>query len=240
MYATLKAYPKLPTDGIGPVEYLPTKEEVKAPEKAKTLFNIDDLTDEQIIQMHSEKGLTLAHYKPTDHFEEESQLSDNQVVQEEVENEEVLHQSEEVVIHIETDQEYLERVAEIEGEPEIEVVEATENTFEYEVETVHYTDPAGNTFEAPVVSENFMDDFTEEEIAEVEFAKEAYEESIKLSNNDQVTDANIIALLEKEVSNIFGYDMTINVFVNGSEYNIVTNDGQEVTVPISYVNSLIS
>jgi hypothetical protein len=107
-------------------------------------------------------------------------------------------------------------------------------------ETVHYTDPAGNTFEAPVVSENFMDDFTEEEIAEVEFAKEAYEESIKLSNNDQVTDANIIALLEKEVSNIFGYDMTINVFVNGSEYNIVTNDGQEVTVPISYVNSLIS
>ena len=107
-------------------------------------------------------------------------------------------------------------------------------------ETVHYTDPAGNTFEAPVVSENFMDDFTKEEIAEVEFAKEAYEESIKLSNNDQVTDANIIALLEKEVSNIFGYDMTINVFVNGSEYNIVTNDGQEVTVPISYVNSLIS
>ena len=72
-------------------------------------------------------------------------------VQEEVENEEVLHQSEEVVIHIETDQEYLERVAEIEGEPEIEVVEATENTFEYEVETIHYTDPAGNTFEAPVV-----------------------------------------------------------------------------------------
>ena len=189
----------------------------------ETIPHIDDLTDEQIIQMHSEKGLTLAHYKPTDHFEEESQLSDNQVVQEEVENEEVLHQSEEVVIHIETDQEYLERVAEIEGEPEIEVVEATENTFE-----------------APVVSENFMDDFTEEEIAEVEFAKEAYEESIKLSNNDQVTDANIIALLEKEVSNIFGYDMTINVFVNGSEYNIVTNDGQEVTVPISYVNSLIS
>jgi len=73
------------------------------------------------------------------------------LVQEEVENEEVLHQSEEVVIHIETDQEYLERVAEIEGEPEIEVVEATENTFEYEVETIHYTDPAGNTFEAPVV-----------------------------------------------------------------------------------------
>jgi len=72
-------------------------------------------------------------------------------VQEEVENKEVLHQSEEVVIHIETDQEYLERVAEIEGEPEIEVVEATENTFEYEVETIHYTDPAGNTFEAPVV-----------------------------------------------------------------------------------------
>jgi hypothetical protein len=46
---------------------------------------------------------------------------------------------EEIVIHIETDQEYLERVAEIEGEPEI----------------VHYTDPAGNTFEAPIVGTDF-------------------------------------------------------------------------------------
>lgn len=34
---------------------------------------------------------------------------------------------------------------------QVEVVEPTEDTFGYEVETIHYTDPAGNTFEAPVV-----------------------------------------------------------------------------------------
>ena len=46
---------------------------------------------------------------------------------------------EDIVIHVESDQEYLERVADIEGEPEI----------------ILYTDPVGNTFEAPIVIESF-------------------------------------------------------------------------------------
>jgi hypothetical protein len=57
---------------------------------------------------------------------------------------------EDIVIHIESDQEYAERVAEIEGEPEPDVVE--------------YTDPVGNTFEAPVVIDDFI---TEEEVVPV-------------------------------------------------------------------------
>ena len=43
-----------------------------------------------------------------------------------------------IVIHVESDEEYVERVAAIEGELE---------TFPFEVEEIHYTDPAGNTFE---------------------------------------------------------------------------------------------
>lgn len=57
----------------------------------------------------------------------------------------------EIQIHIESDEEYAKRVAEIEGEPE---EPEAENEFAVEDnvdDIVVYTDPAGNTFEAPVV-----------------------------------------------------------------------------------------
>ena len=91
---------------------------------SETIPHIDDLTDEQIIQMHSGKGLTLAHYKPTDRFEEESQLSDNQVVQED---------------EIWTTDEEPQKIATILDE------------------VVSYEDPAGNTFEAPIVNIDIVD-----------------------------------------------------------------------------------
>jgi len=50
-------------------------------------------------------------------------------------------------IHVESDSEYFERVATIEGEPE-ELIND---------EIVMYTDPAGNTFEVPVVIESFTE-----------------------------------------------------------------------------------
>lgn len=59
-------------------------------------------------------------------------------------------EAQEVEIHVESDQEYLERVAEIEGEPEPDVVQ--------------YTDPAGNTFEAL----DFHNAVTAEEVIEEE------------------------------------------------------------------------
>jgi hypothetical protein len=59
----------------------------------------------------------------------EAELSDNQVVQEEVEIEPVVHQSEEIILS---------------------AIEAEEVPLELD-EIVQYTDPAGNTFEAPIV-----------------------------------------------------------------------------------------
>jgi hypothetical protein len=59
-------------------------------------------------------------------------------------------EAQEIEIHVESDQEYLERVAEIEGELEPDVVE--------------YTDPAGNTFEAPVVIDDFITDEEEDAV----------------------------------------------------------------------------
>jgi hypothetical protein len=54
-------------------------------------------------------------------------------------------------IHIESDSEYAERVAQIEGEPEPLVND----------EIVIYTDKDGNTFEVPVVIESFLDQVDE-------------------------------------------------------------------------------
>jgi hypothetical protein len=108
--------------------------------------------------MHSGKGLTLAHYKPTDRFEEESQLSDNQVVQEEVENEEVLHQSEEVVEDVIEDTEIPFDIDEDDDAvlgsllvPISPIEYKAENPIVDTDDLVKYTDPAGNTFEAPIV-----------------------------------------------------------------------------------------
>jgi len=210
-------------DSVLQAQYPVTTPEEYPLRPGETIPHIDDLTDEQIIQMHSEKGLTLAHYKPTDRFEEESQLSDNQVVQDEVENEEVLHQSEEVVedviedteipfdidedddamlsallVPIETPsisaevivmdlgdpestpeplQDYIERTT-VEDVDHIIVENEIWTTDEEPQkiatildETVHYTDPAGNTFEAPVVIDDLAtEENLEEEIRETEVA----------------------------------------------------------------------
>ena len=82
-----------------------------------------------------------------------------------------------------------------------------------------------------------VEDTNEEEIAEVEEAKEIYETETK---SDQITDIRIIAALQTEVNNIFGYSLGIEVYKADDYYSIITSDGQEVTVPISYVESLLS
>ena len=122
-------------------------------------------------------------------------------------------------------------------------------------ELLEYTDPLGVTFEAPVVEEKehvsldqvvrwlnedqpatIEEEFTKEEIEEVEEARALYE------NNEEsltVSDPKVISVLQNEVNNIFGYDVEIEIYEDGENYNIVTNDGQEVVVPIDYVNNLI-
>lgn len=78
-----------------------------------------------------------------------SQLAD--IEAEEMKEDEIYKAAEEddlpFPIHIESDSEYAERVAQIEGEPE-ELIND---------EIVIYTDPAGNTFEVPVVIESFTE-----------------------------------------------------------------------------------
>jgi hypothetical protein len=84
-------------------------------------------------------------------------------------------ETENIEIHVESDQEYLERVVEIEGEPEIIDLDEEEDkdweklkvagiitpcaahdveTEKEETELVQYTDPAGNTFELPMIKES--------------------------------------------------------------------------------------
>ena len=153
------------------------------------------------------------------------------------------------------------KVPEVEVDPaQINLLDAIQEAEEelfpiVEEELVRYTDPLGVTFEAPVVEEKehvsldqvvrwlnedeptaIEDIFTEEEIEEVEEARALYE-------NDEesltVSDPKVISILQNEVNNIFGYDVEIEVFEDGENYNIVTNDGQEVVVPVDYVNNLI-
>ena len=71
------------------------------------------------------------------------------------------------IAHVETDEEYHKRVATIEGEPEVEVLkledvlpQARIDTYVdqgfIETELVQYTDPAGDTFELPMIKESEM------------------------------------------------------------------------------------
>jgi hypothetical protein len=111
----------------------------------------------QIAEITGDESLLAAQYPVTE--EEAFQLSDNQVVQEEVEIEPVLHHSEEMILEIE---EVEETPFDLDAEDDA-VLDALLVPIEMEIspenstsifpqdETVIYTDPAGNTFEAPVV-----------------------------------------------------------------------------------------
>lgn len=121
----------------------------------------------------------------------------------------------------------LDAIAEVEAEHVIQ---------EEVTETVDYSEAIDEQVVEEMSSE-IEDNFTEEEIAEVEEAKEIYETETK---SDQITDIRIIAALQTEVNNIFGYSLGIEVYKADDSYSIITSDGQEVTVPISYVESLLS
>lgn len=75
-----------------------------------------------------------------------------------------------IEIHIETDEEYAERVAEIEGEPEPVLEDSI----------LQYTDIAGNTFEAPVVEPCVAHEFepTPEEIEVFEASEESIPDEV--------------------------------------------------------------
>jgi hypothetical protein len=104
----------------------------------------------------------------------EPQVSDNQVVQEEVENEEVLHQYEEevedVVEDIEVpfdidadDDAVLGSILTPIQKPELELTADNDllPAGLLDEAIVKYTDPAGNTFEAPIVDKTFTEELSE-------------------------------------------------------------------------------
>lgn len=76
-------------------------------------------------------------------------------------------------------------------------------------EVIFYEDPAGNTFEVPVVEETLDD-----------------------------VPGDVKSYLREELTNIFGYEVDFEVTQEEDYYNIITNDGQEVTVPVEYINKL--
>lgn len=180
---------------------------------------------------------------------------------------------EEIVIHIETDQEYLERVAEIElNNPIITedfTVMSTDGTeFKFDMnpdgtvkslsftdepidEVVHYTDPAGNTFEAPVVESKAPQEFIdalvnapEMEASEVDMSKvtwvdapetvkevEVAPERVKFAiDNTEVASLEPTpeehALLEAEdkVVDDFGFDFDLSSSSDDEEDNDADHD----------------
>jgi hypothetical protein len=89
---------------------------------------------------------------PIDEVLEKMQESDNQVVQEEVICADDLHQSDEIILE--------ETEAVEDSFVEDDAIEVTEEEVPWvNDEVVHYTDPAGNTFEAPVIPDPEDDAF---------------------------------------------------------------------------------
>ena len=84
----------------------------------------------------------------------EAELSDNQVVQEEVEIDTVLHQSDEII------------------EDVTEAEEVLLEAIDFHNAAIEYTDPIGNTFEAPVV----IDDFAIEDNFDLNFTSNSEED----------------------------------------------------------------
>ena len=126
---------------------------------------------------------------PIEEVLEKMQESDNQVVQEEVETEVVLHQSEEIIEdtneaeeNILTEDELAHELYGVDNDIEVSIPAPESDEFvpmaepedyvtveEYTAaidQVVTYLDPAGNTFEAPVVT----DDFAEEDNFDLDFS----------------------------------------------------------------------
>jgi hypothetical protein len=93
-------------------------------------------------------------------------LTEEEVVQEEVIYAEDLHQSEEIILDI------------TEAKEDVLSLEPTEEDhIQFEAEgVVNYTDPAGNTFEAPVVTANFDDEFALKDNFDLDFNETEEEE----------------------------------------------------------------
>jgi hypothetical protein len=123
-----------------------------------------------------------------------TQVPDNQVVQEEDNCADDLHQSEEIILE--------ETEAVEDSFVEEDTIEVTEEEVTWvSDEVIHYTDPAGNTFEAPVIPEPDPED--DEDIPQMpapEPENDAFEYKAEEANFDLIIEQ------EKTVTNDFDLD----------------------------------
>ena len=123
-----------------------------------------------------------------------TQVPDNQVVQEEDNYADDLHQSEEIILE--------ETEAVEDSFVEEDTIEVTEEEVTWvSDEVIHYTDPAGNTFEAPVIPEPDPED--DEDIPQMpapEPENDAFEYKAEEANFDLIIEQ------EKTVTNDFDLD----------------------------------
>jgi hypothetical protein len=125
---------------------------------------------------------------------------------------------------------------------QIEELEATEELTMPEPEMIFFEDVAGNTFEAPVVeeaipvkmtpsSDNPFLDFEEEE-------EEITPEVVEHVYTDSSVPAEIHKVISNELENLFGYQVFFEVELEDDSFRVTTDDGQEVIMPITYINNL--
>jgi hypothetical protein len=122
--------------------------------------------------------------------------------------------SEDIIIHIESDQEYLERVAEIESEfkeilpqdMDAEIIWKSPDVIGdftlLQVDNVVYSDPVGNTFEAPIVNQINLEPTSEEYLLiEAEVAQEIIEEEALFD----------VSKMEVSASKGFDWDISLDI-----------------------------
>jgi hypothetical protein len=126
-----------------------------------------------------------------------TQVPDNQVVQEEDNCADDLHQSEEIILE--------ETEAVEDSFVEEDTIEVTEEEVPWvNDEVIHYTDPAGNTFEAPVIPEPDPED--DEDIPQMpapEFENDAFEYTAEEANLDLIMPVEE----KKETNNSADFDL---------------------------------
>jgi hypothetical protein len=124
-------------------------------------------------------------------------VPDNQVVQEDDNYADDLHQSEEIILE--------ETEAVEDSFVEEDTIEVTEEEVPWvNDEVIHYTDPAGNTFEAPVIPEPDPED--DEDIPQMpapEPENDAFEYKVEEANLDLIMPVEE----KKETNNLADFDL---------------------------------
>ena len=143
---------------------------------------------------------------------EQSEVSDNQVVQKEVEIDTVLHQSEEIILDI-TDTNEAQEVISLEPTPE------DYEQFNAE-EILEYNDPIANTFEAPIVDKTFTEELTEaiSQKFETEAEEFVWGKEVKLDIVDLNETTKQAIIVEENLDDAFAQEDNFDLdFTSNSE-----------------------